>query len=163
MVFEETKRWNWEETQEQCESDLTWNDENYLWEESDTDGEEAENEEEQPAAVTEEAQPHQTAVAREGRITRPPSYLNDYVTGNEIFDDEDVVNMAVINSSDPITFEEAEKSINWRKAMDDEINSIVRNQTWELSVLPRGAKCIGVKWIYKTKLNENGEVSKHKA
>ena len=30
-------------------------------------------------------------------------------------------------------------------------------------VLPAGAKKIGVKWIYKTKLNELGEVDKHKA
>jgi len=32
-----------------------------------------------------------------------------------------------------------------------------------LAVLPAGAKKIGVKWIYKTKLNELGEVHKHKA
>ena len=30
-------------------------------------------------------------------------------------------------------------------------------------VLSAGAKKIGVKWIYKTKLNELGEVDKHKA
>ena len=30
-------------------------------------------------------------------------------------------------------------------------------------VLPIGAKKIGVKWIYKTKLNEPGEVDKYKA
>jgi hypothetical protein len=29
--------------------------------------------------------------------------------------------------------------------------------------LPSGAKRIGVKWIYKTKLNELGEVDKYKA
>lgn len=29
--------------------------------------------------------------------------------------------------------------------------------------LPKGAKCIGVKWLFKTKLNEKGEIEKHKA
>ena len=29
--------------------------------------------------------------------------------------------------------------------------------------LPEGVKTIGVKWIYKMKLNEKGEVDKHKA
>ena len=29
--------------------------------------------------------------------------------------------------------------------------------------LPKGGKAIGVKWIYKTKFNEKGEVEKHKA
>ena len=47
--------------------------------------------------------------------------------------------------------------------MDEEIKSIEKNQTWNLVVLPAGAKKIGVKWIYKTKLNESGEVDKYKA
>ena len=41
--------------------------------------------------------------------------------------------------------------------MDAEIAAIERNDTWELSELPKGHKTIGVKWIYKTKLKENGE------
>ena len=47
--------------------------------------------------------------------------------------------------------------------MDEEIKSIEENQTWNLVVLPTGAKKIGVKWIYKTKLNEYEEVDKYKA
>ncbi|KAL0844254.1 hypothetical protein Bca101_017500 [Brassica carinata] len=160
VVFEETKGWNWEETQDQSDVELTWSSDD-LWEESDQEEDDAG--EAQPAVTTEEAQPEQPAEVREGRVIRPPRYLRDYITGNEIDDEEDVVNMAVVNSSDPQTFEEAEKSLRWREAMDEEIRSIERNQTWELSILPEGAKCIGVKWIYKTKLNENGEVSKYKA
>lgn len=44
--------------------------------------------------------------------------------------------------------------------MDDEINAIQRNDTWELSDLPRGYKTIGAKWVFKTKLKE---VDKYKA
>ena len=29
--------------------------------------------------------------------------------------------------------------------------------------LPKGGKTIGVKWVYKTKFNENGKLEKHKA
>lgn len=47
--------------------------------------------------------------------------------------------------------------------MDQEIDAIERNNTWELTNLPSEAKKIGVKWIYKTKLNEKGEVEKYKA
>ncbi|RVW66685.1 Retrovirus-related Pol polyprotein from transposon TNT 1-94 [Vitis vinifera] len=35
--------------------------------------------------------------------------------------------------------------------------------TWELTDLPEGVKKIGVKWVFKTKLNENGKVDKCKA
>lgn len=47
--------------------------------------------------------------------------------------------------------------------MDEEIDSIEKNQTWELVNLPQGKEVIGVKWVYKTKLNANGDVQKHKA
>ncbi|XP_072986566.1 uncharacterized mitochondrial protein AtMg00820-like [Typha latifolia] len=47
--------------------------------------------------------------------------------------------------------------------MEAEIKAIEKNQTWELVEFPIGAKKIGVKWIYKTKLNEFGEIDKHKA
>ena len=71
--------------------------------------------------------------------------------------------MAFMVSSDPANFEEAIKSSKWKQAMDEEINSIEKNQTWHLVELPTGAKKIGVQWIYKTKLNELGEVDKYKA
>ena len=42
--------------------------------------------------------------------------------------------------------------------MDMEIQAIEKNNTWELIDFPIRAKKIGVKWVYKTKLKENGEV-----
>lgn len=47
--------------------------------------------------------------------------------------------------------------------MDDEINAIERNQTWELVDLPKNHKPIGVKWVYKKKCNVEGEVERYKA
>ncbi|RDX97171.1 Copia protein, partial [Mucuna pruriens] len=64
---------------------------------------------------------------------------------------------------DPTTFEEAIKESKWRKAMDEKIAAIERNNTWELTDLPKGHKTIGVKWVYKTKLKENGDADKNKA
>ena len=64
---------------------------------------------------------------------------------------------------DPISFEEACKDLKWREAMNIEIQAIEKNKTWELTTLPHGAKSIGVKWAFKTKLNEKGDVDKYKA
>ena len=47
--------------------------------------------------------------------------------------------------------------------MDEEIASIEKNKTWELVDLPNGRDVIGLKWIYKTKYNEDGSIQKHKA
>lgn len=71
--------------------------------------------------------------------------------------------MMMIMKSDPIHFEEAVKNKVWREVMEAEIKSIVKNNTWELTELHEGSKPIGVKWVYKTKLNEDGGVDKHKA
>jgi hypothetical protein len=43
--------------------------------------------------------------------------------------------------------------------MDEEISTIERNNIWELIDLPKGHKIIGVKWVYKTKLKENGKLT----
>ncbi|GKB06944.1 retrovirus-related pol polyprotein from transposon TNT 1-94 [Tanacetum coccineum] len=58
---------------------------------------------------------------------------------------------------------EAMKSKKWRQAMEEEIKSIEKNDTWELTTLPKGQKAIGVKWVYKAKKNAKGEVEKYKA
>ncbi|XP_021803314.1 uncharacterized protein LOC110747450, partial [Prunus avium] len=49
--------------------------------------------------------------------------------------------------SDPITYDEAVKVKKWREAMDNEIKSIEKNHTWELTNLPKGKKTNGVKWL----------------
>ena len=43
--------------------------------------------------------------------------------------------------------------------MDAEIESFEKNDTWELIDLPEGHKALGVKWVYKRKLKDNGEVN----
>ena len=47
--------------------------------------------------------------------------------------------------------------------MDEEIECIEKNQTWELVDVPTDKDVINVKWIYKTKQDVDGNVQKHKA
>ena len=37
------------------------------------------------------------------------------------------------------------------------MDAIEKNQTWDLVDIPTDKTNIGVKWLYKTKLNEKGE------
>ena len=64
---------------------------------------------------------------------------------------------------DPIHFEEAVKDKKLINAMDEEINSIEKNKTWELVDLQKRKEVIGVKWVYKTKSNAEGKIERHKA
>jgi len=98
------------------------------------------------------------------RSRRVPFWMEDYVSGGEFTEEEAEQNLLLFTSlTDPVTFEEAVKYSKWRIAMKIEINAIERNETWELTDLPKGMKKIGVKRVFKTKLNENGEVDKCKA
>ena len=64
---------------------------------------------------------------------------------------------------EPIGFDEAVESKKWRSAIDEEIQAIKKNDTWELDTLPKGHKTIGVKWVYKDKKNAKGVVERYKA
>jgi hypothetical protein len=98
------------------------------------------------------------------RARRIPGHLRDFVLGREAKEDQELHNYAVYsNNDDLVPYDDDVKTNVWRKAMDLEIESIESNNTWELTTLPEGVKAIGVKWVYKTKYNENGEVDKHKA
>ena len=39
----------------------------------------------------------------------------------------------------------------WQKAMNDEINSLYKNNTWELVKKPEKKRVVGGKWIFKMK------------
>ena len=47
--------------------------------------------------------------------------------------------------------------------MNKEIEKIERNRTWTLVPRPKGKNVIGTKWVFRNKMNEDGEVTRQKA
>ena len=47
--------------------------------------------------------------------------------------------------------------------MNEEIKSMRDNDVWDLFPLPKGAKSIGCKWIFKIKRDSKGNVERYKA
>lgn len=68
-----------------------------------------------------------------------------------------------LNVAEPVTYIEAAKSENWRTAMDEEIDAVKRNDTWELIDLPQNKNVIGLKWVYKIKYGVDGNITRYKA
>ena len=89
--------------------------------------------------------------------------MSDYEVTRIDQSEDSLTHFALFSDCDPTTFESTVIETKWRKAMDEEISAIEQNDTWELSDLPKRRKTIGIKWVYKTKLKENGEVDKYKA
>jgi hypothetical protein len=67
---------------------------------------------------------------------------------------------------DPTSFEEAMRSDNsskWLEAMEDKIKSMSTNKVWDLEPIPKRAKTVGCKWVYRTKHDSQGNIERIKA
>ncbi|KAK3029869.1 hypothetical protein RJ639_038666 [Escallonia herrerae] len=67
--------------------------------------------------------------------------------------------------NEPRTYSEAMSSPeapHWKEAINNEIESIMQNHTWELVDLPPGNKSLGCKWIFKRKMKVDGTIEKYK-
>jgi hypothetical protein len=68
--------------------------------------------------------------------------------------------------AEPETYEEAcnsDYAAQWQQAMDEEYNSLIQNDTWDLVEPPAGVKPIPVKWIFKVKKDASGQFERFKA
>lgn len=66
----------------------------------------------------------------------------------------------------PITVHEAISSPNaekWRAAMDDEMDSLYRQEVWTVVPEPEDRRIVGNRWMFATKTNAHGEVVRCKA
>jgi hypothetical protein len=89
-----------------------------------------------------------TAVRRSSRNTRPPQRYSP-----------SLFYILLTDGGEPETYDEAlqdENSTKWELAMKDEMDSLMTNQTWELTELPAGKKALHNKWVYRIKGEHDG-------
>ncbi|KAL8144111.1 hypothetical protein V2J09_017143 [Rumex salicifolius] len=94
---------------------------------------------------------------QEDHVGKIPDEFFAYLMEQEIFQG--------ITKDDPTSFIEALESpnfLNYIKAMQDEMKSIKENDVWNLVELPKGAKPIGCKWIFKTKRDSKDNIERYK-
>ena len=56
----------------------------------------------------------------------------------------------------PRNFAEASTDEHWIKAMEEELDQIEKNETWELVRRPNNKNVIGMNLIFRNKMNEDG-------
>ena len=99
-----------------------------------------------------------------GKRTAPERFGT--ITGNW-WENEDIdCSIATLDIIEPRTLDEALNGPNasrWKNAADDEYQSLLKNDTWELVDLPPGKNVIGCKWVFKLKKNVDGSISRYKA
>ena len=90
----------------------------------------------------------ETEALRRSKRTKRLAISSDYVCNTEI----------VHMKGDPTSYEEAMRSPHsskWIEAMEDEMKLMSSNHVWDLKEIPKGAKTVGCKWVYKTKYDSN--------
>jgi hypothetical protein len=72
-------------------------------------------------------------------------------------------NFSLLSKIEPKNFTEASEDKHWIDVMEEELNQIEKNETWELVPRPTDKNVIGTKWVFRNKLNEYGKVMRNKS
>ena len=56
----------------------------------------------------------------------------------------------------PNSYYHSWKDLIWKATMDEEFNSLRKNETWELVSLPAGRKLVQCKWVYQKNVDADG-------
>ena len=71
--------------------------------------------------------------------------------------------LSLLSMVEPKDDEETKRDKCWIKAMEEELSQIEKNDTWELVPRPKDKNVIGTKWVFRNKLDKNGQVTRNKA
>ena len=116
---------------------------------SDPDDEVQDPDQEEDAPEQQQQEPYSIATGRERRQIRPPQrYAYADLVAYALSVAEIVDMHEPSNYSEAISCSDADQ---WVGAMGEEIESLHKNQTWELVTLPKGQKVVGCKWVFKKK------------
>ena len=122
-------------------------------------------------AVPNEPQPELAAVhSRPTRMKKPIDRYGVDEQAKVVEVDEEVEEviasaLCAAEMDEPKTLREARKrpdASKWLAAAQDEMDSLMEHETWSLTKLPPGRKIVGSIWVFKVKLDENGEAARYK-
>nr|KYP66220.1 Retrovirus-related Pol polyprotein from transposon TNT 1-94 [Cajanus cajan] len=152
VVFDEEGEWDWSTN---CEDHTFFP----CVEEDDVE----QQQQPQETPTTPPTSPNTTLQDYESSSERMPRFrsLQEIYEATENLDN--VTLFCLFADCEPMNFQEAIGKKSWRNAMDEEIEAIKKNDTWELVSLPKEHTAIGVKWVYKAKKDSKGEVQRYKA
>jgi hypothetical protein len=84
-------------------------------------------------------------------------------TRRKLIKDSKQSHVSFLSMTGPKKIYEASKHDDWIRAMNEELDQIEKNNTWELVPRLEDKNIIGSKWVFKNKMNEKGQVVRNKA
>ena len=101
-----------------------------------------------------------------GHLIREERSPRKFADHDQIYEAIDQVSIdpesCYLTQEEPSSYNEAFKDSVWREAMEEELDSIEKNETWEMVTPPPRCKPIGLKWVYKIKRHSCGDIVRYK-
>ena len=122
-----------------------------------------------PGVETEDVSPVETfhtnppPLRRSSRVSHPPEFYGFHITADK---KRLISDRTLFRDDDPSSYKEAmadPDAAKWKEAMDSEMKSMYDNQVWNLIDHTPGTKTVGCKWIFKKKIDMDGNVQTYKA
>ncbi|KAL6311476.1 hypothetical protein AAG906_012064 [Vitis piasezkii] len=94
--------------------------------------------------------------------SQPSNTIYDLNSSNDL---DDLDQPIALRKDDriPSNIQEALQQPKWKTAVQEEIQALEKNGTWEISELPEGKRPVGCKWIFTVKHNPDGSINRFKA
>ena len=92
-----------------------------------------------------------------------PYPVSNYLSYTRMSQEDNRVIQTLMTISVPKNVQEAISSNEWKKAMDEEMEALEKNGTWEMGPLPVGKKLVGSRWVFTIKYHSDGSVARYKA
>nr|GEU54906.1 AT-rich interactive domain-containing protein 1-like [Tanacetum cinerariifolium] len=98
--------------------------------------------------------------------SRGSRYLIANIAKGNLSKEAKAFTLSMYSDEIPTNTEQALKFKHWKDAMEEEIKTLIKNNTWEKRVLPPGKKTVGCRWVftikYKPDRNDKEEITKLK-
>ena len=89
--------------------------------------------------------------------------MGNYVSNHRLFESNKPFVNQLSTVAIPNSVQEALADPMWKVAMNEEMKSLQKNETWKLVECPPGKKPVGCRWIYTVKYKANGSIERFKA
>ncbi|GKA18939.1 zinc finger, CCHC-type containing protein [Tanacetum coccineum] len=149
VKFMETKPWDWNKDKEDTEQDPINDPNSPITPSTYTYIPHSEEEEEATTSLTKNLENRFDHVPVRGFKDLAEIYQNTQEVETETL---------LFTEEEPRNYKEASTDKKWIEAMEIELDSINKNNTWTLTTLPPDQKAIGLKWVFKTKRDAKGNI-----
>lgn len=95
--------------------------------------------------------------------SRPLYPLSKYVSYSSLSQNFRNFALNITATTTPRDIHEALRSVEWKKAVLEELRALQKNNTWEVTELPKGKKTVGCKWVFTVKCKADGSIDRYKA